>query len=152
MSNVIDIKPTLTPKQEQAAQALVCHPDNAVRGNKSAAYRQAYNTENMSNEATWVEANRLFAVPKVALRVQELRQEWYADNPVTMETLLAEYEEGQELARSASQAGAHVAATTAKAKLLGLLVEKQQVDQTVRHAEDVKPAQYQDALAKAKQA
>ena len=57
----------LTKKQEAFALAVITH-DNA-----SAAYRAAYDAKKMNAAAVNVEACRLMANPKVALRVAELR-------------------------------------------------------------------------------
>jgi len=60
----------LTPKQEAAVEHY------ALNGfsDKSAAYRHAYNAENMKPETIHVKANQLFKVDKVAVRVEELRE------------------------------------------------------------------------------
>lgn len=141
----------LTAKQRAMVEAFLLGPPE-IRGNQTAAYRAAFNAENMSAKAIGIEACRLFARPSIALEMERQREQMAEKAGLTVEDLLAEYQKGQELAQRCEQAGAFVAATTAKAKLLGLLVEKQQVDQTVRQAEEVKPTQYSDALAKAKRA
>jgi hypothetical protein len=41
--------------------------------NQSDAYRQNYSTENMSPQAIWVAASKLFALPKVGLMIEEGR-------------------------------------------------------------------------------
>ena len=66
----------LTAKQELFAQ-------NIVQGMTQAdAYRSAYDAENMSDNAIYVEACRLADNPNVALRVKELRDQ--LANPVIM--------------------------------------------------------------------
>jgi phage terminase small subunit len=57
----------LTPKQEEFARAC------AKGETASAAYRTAYNANNMSAAAVHVSACRLLKNPKVTLRVEELR-------------------------------------------------------------------------------
>ena len=59
----------LTPKQERFCQEYV------KTGNKSEAYRLAYNAGNMPNESIHVKANEVSNVVKVALRIQELQKE-----------------------------------------------------------------------------
>lgn len=59
----------LTPKQEKFCQEYVMY------GNKSRAYRVAYNAENMSSEAIGVEAVNLCKNPKVALRIEEIQKD-----------------------------------------------------------------------------
>ena len=63
-------KDSLTVKQEAFAQTYV------KLGNASEAYRQVYNVApNRSAVSIGVEASTLLALPKVSLKVQELRQE-----------------------------------------------------------------------------
>jgi phage terminase small subunit len=58
----------LTPKQEKFAVEYV------KSGDKSAAYRLAYNAENMGLESVNVEACKLSSTPNVSLRIDELRK------------------------------------------------------------------------------
>jgi phage terminase small subunit len=59
----------LTGKQEEFAK-------NIVQGMSQAdAYRSAYDAEDMSDGAIYVEASRLMDNPKVTLRIKELRNE-----------------------------------------------------------------------------
>ena len=60
---------SLTAKQEKFCQEYLSH------GNKSEAYRLAYDAENMSEEAVHVEAQKVFNYPKVSLRITELEEE-----------------------------------------------------------------------------
>lgn len=57
----------LTPKQEQFAL-------NIFNGmNQADAYRASYNAKNMSDNAIYREASLLMSTPKIAQRIQELR-------------------------------------------------------------------------------
>lgn len=59
----------LTPKQEQFVQ-------NILEGMTQAdAYRSAYSCKNMSDNAIYVNASKLAADDKVALRLKELRDQ-----------------------------------------------------------------------------
>ena len=59
----------LTPKQEAFVQ-------NIIQGMSQAdAYRSAYSCKNMSDNAIYVNASKLVADAKVALRLKELRDE-----------------------------------------------------------------------------
>lgn len=59
----------LTPKQELFAQ-------NIIQGmNQAEAYRSAYSCKNMSDNAVYVNASKLAADTKVALRIKELREQ-----------------------------------------------------------------------------
>ena len=56
---------SLTPKQEEFAQQWY------ATGNKTEAYRRAYNAKNMTDEVTSIEANKVSSNPKVSLRFPE---------------------------------------------------------------------------------
>lgn len=59
----------LTPKQEKFAQCI-------VEGKSQAdAYRAAYSTKNMSNNAIYRESSLLMDDPKISQRVDELRDQ-----------------------------------------------------------------------------
>lgn len=59
----------LTAKQEQFVQ-------NIIAGmNQADAYRSAYNSKNMGDNSVYVNASKLMANAKVALRIKELRDE-----------------------------------------------------------------------------
>lgn len=71
---------TLTPKQENFA---ICFTMN--NNNKTQAYRDSYDCENMSNESIYVNACRLAQNAKVALRIEELRKERFSDKVLSVE-------------------------------------------------------------------
>ena len=104
----------LTPQQEAFCLALV------KLGNASAAYREAYPKQQMNPNSLAVNASRLQALPKVALRLAGLRQEARKHAGITLaehlETLAAIRQE----ARAAMQYGAAVSAETARGKASGL--------------------------------
>lgn len=108
-------KKALTPKQERFAQCVAT--ENMTY---SDAYREAYNAENMTNEAIQVEASRLMSNPIVSLRVIELQELAQERCMVTVESLTKEYEEARVLALREGQAAAMATATTGKGKLHGL--------------------------------
>lgn len=92
---------SLTPKQEAFAQHYVKH------GNKSDAYRHAYNAENMPDESIWVKANEVSNHVKVSLRIQELRDEIKEKELYTLEEsikgdkkLIARYEKALDVLES----------------------------------------------------
>lgn len=60
MDNTYDL-PKLTPQQQNA----VLYYCTDCAGNKSAAYRKAYNCINSSEATIWKEASKLFSDPKV---------------------------------------------------------------------------------------
>ena len=128
----------LTIKQEKFCMVYV------ETGNASEAYRQAYNAENMSNEAIGVEACRLLDNPSVSLKVKELKSGHIKRHELTIDDLVAELEEARQAALSAMvvQSSASVAATMGKAKLLGLVVDKNETTGAnggaIQHAVSIK--------------
>ena len=72
----------LTAKQEEFAKAI-------VEGmNQADAYRSAYNTERMSDNAIYREASLLMSNPKVAQRIKELREQLAAPSIMTAQERL----------------------------------------------------------------
>lgn len=108
----------LTPKQENLAQKFL------ELGNGSEAYRQSYNTSNMSEKTIHEKACIELKKGKVAARVRELQKEHAARHAVTVDSITREYEEARQLALEEKQTSAAVSATTGKAKLHGLLNDK----------------------------
>jgi len=104
----------LTPKQENFCLAYL------ETGNASEAYRRAYDAENMKPESINVNASKLLADAKVALRIETLRAPIIAKAQLTVEDLLAELEEARQLALETEAPAPAVSATMGKAKLLGL--------------------------------
>ena len=113
----------LTPKQEAFALAY------AETGNASEAYRRAYNAEKMKPASVAVNASKLLAGAKVALRVRELQAKAVERHEITVDDLIRELEEARTAASNQEkpQAAAMVAATLGKAKLLGMLTDKTEV-------------------------
>jgi Terminase small subunit len=72
-------------------------------------------------------ASRLLTNVRVAARVKELQQRGAERAEVTVASLIADLDEDRKLARGAGQASAAVAATMAKAKLLGLFIDRKEV-------------------------
>jgi phage terminase small subunit len=114
----------LTPKQENFCLAYL------ETGNASEAYRRAYDAENMKPESINVNACKLLADAKIALRLDELREPIINRHNVTVDSLIAELEEARQAALTAEtpQSAAAVGATMGKAKLCGL--DKQIIDHT----------------------
>ena len=110
----------LTPKQEKFCQVYI------ETGNASEAYRQAYNTEKMKPESVNSKGYQLLQQVQITARLDELRAEHKKRHEITVDTLVAELEEARKLAFETDKAAAAVQATMGKAKLLGLVVEKQE--------------------------
>ena len=110
----------LTPKQERFCQVYI------ETGNASEAYRQAYNTEKMKPESVNSKGYQLLQQVQITARLDELRAEHKKRHEITVDTLVAELEEARKLAFETDKAAAAVSATMGKAKLLGLVVDKQE--------------------------
>ena len=113
----------LTIKQEKFCMVYV------ETGNASEAYRQAYNAKNMKEASINVNASKLLADAKVALRIKELKSGHAKRHELTIDDLVDELEEARQAALLAEspQSSAAVSATMGKAKLLGLVVDKSDV-------------------------
>ena len=113
----------LTPKQEKFAQ--VWH----ATGNKSEAYRQAYNAGNMSAEVINVKAVEVAANGNVSVRFAELQKAAQKRNNVTVDTVSQMYLKAWKLAEVIKNPSAMVSAASGMAKLHGLNApDKQHVD------------------------
>lgn len=72
----------LTPKQEKFCIEYI------KTGNKSEAYRLAYDTENMSDETIHVKANELSNNGKVRVRIEELQKDIAERNKIDIDELV----------------------------------------------------------------
>ena len=115
----------LTQKQEAACQAYI-----ELKGHKSDSYREAYDCTNMSDVSVNVEASRLFKLPHIALRILELQEEHRERHNVTVDTITVELDEARDLAKTTKQPAAMTGAVMGKAKIHGLVTDKQKVDHT----------------------
>lgn len=122
----------LTPKQEAFVQAYL------TTGNASEAYRQAYDAGGMGAASVNVQASKMLATPKIALRVQELQAIAVERALVTVQSLTEELEEARALALQEGQSAAAVSASMGKAKLHGLLVDKAAITGTFTTITEVK--------------
>lgn len=113
----------LTIKQEAFALAYV------ETGNASEAYRRSYNAENMKPAVIAVKASELLANGNVAVRVAALQASHVERHEITVSDLIRELEEARVAASTSEkpQAAAMVAATMGKAKLLGLVTDRQEL-------------------------
>lgn len=112
----------LTAKREAFAVAYV------ETGNASEAYRRSFNAENFKPESVNVNASKLLADAKVSQRVKELQAQAAERALVTVQSLTQELEEARALALQEGQPSAAVSASMGKAKLHGLLTDKQQTE------------------------
>ena len=104
----------LTPKQEKFAQ--VWH----ATGNKSEAYRQAYNTGGMSDSTIARKAVEVAENGNVTAMFERLQKAAKKRNDTTVDTLDAMFKEAWRIGKQNSNPSAMVSATSGLAKLHGL--------------------------------
>ncbi len=112
-------KSLLTDKQE-----LFCEKYFECKFVASEAYRQSYNCEKSSDNTIQTEAYKLLKNPYVAHRIHQLFDIQAERLNVTVDTINQEYEEIRVLAKKSGDYAPAVSAITGKAKLFGLLIEK----------------------------
>jgi phage terminase small subunit len=115
----------LTPKQEMFCLKYI------ETGNASEAYRQSYDAEDMKPETVNRKAKELIDNGKIAARVKKLQSLHQRRHEVTVDSLTTEYEEARLLALSDKQYSPAISAITGKAKLHGLLIEKNEHTGTI---------------------
>lgn len=120
----------MTPKQEKFCMLYI------ELGNASEAYRQSYNAENMSPASVNVQAAKMLASPKIAIRVATLKEENVKRHDVSVDgikdMLLADWA----LAHQIKAPSAAVAASMGLAKLKGYLRENVDVKMGFEHWTD----------------
>jgi len=114
----------LTPKQEAFCLSYM------ETGNASEAYRRVYNAGGMKPESINRKAKELMDNGKIAARLAEVQAIAVERALVTVQSLTEELEEARALALQEGQPSAAVSASMGKAKLHGLLTDKQQTEHT----------------------
>jgi phage terminase small subunit len=128
----------LTIKQEKFCMVYV------ETGNASEAYRQAYNAENMKEASINVNASKLLTDAKIALRIKELKSGHTKRHELTIDDLVKQLEEARQVALTLEnpQCSAAISATMGTAKLLGLVVDKNETTGAnggaIQHAVSIK--------------
>ena len=129
---------SLTIKQERFCMVYV------ETGNASEAYRQAYNAENMKEASINVNASKLLTDAKIALRIKELKLGHTKRHELTIDDLVKQLEEARQVALALEnpQCSAAISATMGTAKLLGLVVDKNETTGAnggaIQHAVSIK--------------
>jgi phage terminase small subunit len=95
------------------------------------AYRLIYKTANKGSNIG-ANASRLSKENEVILRIRELQDDQRKRIGVSLDHLLRELNAAYRLGRRNKQAGAMVQASMAKAKLLGYVVDRAEVEGTMR--------------------
>ncbi len=96
-------------------------------GNKTAAYRTAYDSENMQENTINVKACELFKNGKVAVRLLELQEQHQKRHNVTVDSLTKELDESRTMAKDLEKPEAMTTSTMGKAKLHGLISDKKEI-------------------------
>ena len=96
-------------------------------GNASEAYKQAYNSTGKPN-TLHRKANDLLKHPVIKKEVQTMQAQARERNQVTIDNVVDELEEARQIAKQSGNAAAMVSATLGKAKVLGLVVDKQETN------------------------
>jgi len=105
----------LTDKQDNVA---ICFTLN--NNNKTQAYRDSFDCENMSTASIYVEACNLAKNPKVAIRIDELRKERFSGKVLSVE-------ERKVLLSELSSEG-DIKALDILNKMEGIYIEKKQLE------------------------
>ena len=95
-------------------------------GNASEAYRQAYNCENMKEATINRNAKMMIDDNKISTRIKELKSGHVKRHELTIDDLVKQLEEARQVALTLEnpQCSAAISATMGTAKLLGLIVDK----------------------------
>lgn len=111
----------MTPRQEKFARAFI------ETGNASEAYRQAYNIGKRKPETITNDAYKLLKKPDIVAMIDSLKAEHRERHNMTVDDILQELEEARQIAKQDNKAAPMVAATMGKAKVLGLIIDKQEL-------------------------
>lgn len=108
----------LTPKQDTFCQKYI------ELGDATKAYYAAYDAKKSKPITANRAAKELLDNPKIAARVRALREIHQERHMVTVDSITGELEEARRLALETEQPSAAVTASMGKAKIHGLIVEK----------------------------
>ena len=111
----------LTQKQEKFAQ--LWHE----LGNKSEAYRQAYDCSTMSDKSINDEASKLSGNPEITQRFLELQQAALEQHSVTIDSLTEKLNKAYEVGNERKSASGMVQAVMGLAKIHGMVTDKAEI-------------------------
>ena len=95
--------------------------------NASEAYKRAYNSTGKPN-TIHRKASELLKHPEVKKELELLQAHAKEQNKITIDNVVNELEEARQIAKQSGNAAAMVSATLGKAKVLGLVVDKQETN------------------------
>jgi len=118
----------MTPKQ---ADFIALYLDTQ---NASEAYKRAYKSTGKPN-TIHRKASELLKHPEVKKELELLQAQVKEQNKVTLDSIVTELEDARQMAKQSGNASAMVSATLGKAKVLGLIIDKQETKaQVLNHS------------------
>jgi phage terminase small subunit len=118
----------MTPKQ---ADFIALYLDTQ---NASEAYKRAYKSTGKPN-TIHRKASELLKHPEVKKELELLQAQVKEQNKVTLDSIVTELEDARQIAKQSGNAAAMVSATLGKAKVLGLIIDKQETKaQVLNHS------------------
>lgn len=119
------------PRWERFAQAIVAGLSDTQHNSQAGAYRMAGYSAKPGNSSEVCASKLLRFAKGVAERIQELQaiaaKQAAKRKQVTIETIVDELDEARGIAKDEKQTSAMVSATTTKAKILGLQIDRSEV-------------------------
>jgi len=116
--------PLANPRHERFAQVLAYGLAQSPRWTQAKAYETAGYKPSDRNVADAAASRLLRKVKPILGRVHELQAQALRKKKITVESIVEELEEARDIAKQGNQANAMVAASTGKAKILGLVVDR----------------------------
>lgn len=111
-------------RHEQAVRAYVrLHLEGETVGFQYKAYREAY-PHVTNQDCLQSAASRLFKQPHIQERIRQVTKRLITRMDITEEKILSKYEEAYELAKAQGKSADMISASTAQAKLVGLLRDR----------------------------
>lgn len=111
-------------RHEKVARAYVrLHLEGCTQGHMWKAYKEAYPHLESPN-VIYASASRLFKRPDIQERIQQVTKRLITRMDITEERILTQYDEAYQLAKAQGKSADMVSASTAQAKLVGLLRDR----------------------------
>ena len=134
------------PRWERFCHLIV--EGEACDWTQSQAYIEAGYKAKAGNSSEAAASRLLKKYQPILDRIAELKAEIAEQNAVTKKSLIAELNRAQKMAEQIKQPSASISATTVKAKLSGLLIERQEVRQTADFSDNQSAAEIAESLIK----
>jgi len=132
--------PALTKARHEAfARAIVAQLAGKYESQGAAYVAAGYSASTEKNSAESAASRLLKTVKPIATRISELQEIAAKRKRVTIESIVDELEEARDVAKANDQAAAMVQATTGKAKILGLSIDRTEVGKAGDFSQASKP-------------